>query len=175
MADLKIAGLVNRMSLIVADEALVILEHSSTKDRVIKILYENIESIIVWKKTSWVSMILAMVILGGAAYIPLSAYRTLKDESMLWIAIFLGVLLVALELVMVIRKKYYLRINHGGEAFNVAAPIFPWQIRKFIGSVKEKTEAAQKELREKRDQAAHVHHEPAESEPASAHLPPASA
>lgn len=148
--DLKISGLTGGMSVLTLDGELIILEHGVGQDRVKRILYENIESILVWEKIPWLRMIGAAVFLGLLIYVFGAAYRTGRDETSLYVIFILGVLLVLLEAIFLIRKDAHMRINHGAEPYDLTAPAYPWRIRKFVQKVRDRAETVQKELREKR-------------------------
>jgi len=152
-ADLRIHGFVNRKSFLVMEDSLVMLEHSQFSDRIHKILYESIESIIVWKKTPWLKMTLTALILGGFAYIPfLGTGSPANSDTRNYLLIVLGVF-VALEVILLTRKNVFIRIIHAGQPLDLAFGAFPWTVRKFVDNIRAHAEARQIKLREERNAA----------------------
>ncbi|MDH5638042.1 MAG: hypothetical protein OEZ04_06085 [Nitrospinota bacterium] len=151
--DLRVHSLASRKSLLVMEDSLVMLEHSQFSDRIHKILYESIESIIVWKKLPWLKMTLTALALGGFAYIPFIGTGSLaNNDTRIYLLIVLGVF-VALETILLIRKKVFIRINHSGLALDLAFSAFPWKVSNFVDKVRTQAEKRQITLRKKRNEA----------------------
>lgn len=151
--DLRIHGFISRKSLLIMDNSLVLLEHSEFNDRVKKIMHESIESIIVWKKTPWIKMTLTALILGGVASIPFIAGSGIDNPGTKANLLIVSVILVTLEVIFLLRKNVFIRINHAGEALDLSFSAYPWQVRKFVEKSKTSVERVQRELREKRNAA----------------------
>ncbi|MDH5639262.1 MAG: hypothetical protein OEZ04_12315, partial [Nitrospinota bacterium] len=115
-ADLTIPGTTGRKSFLLMDDALVMLEHGGMRDRVTKILYEHIETILVWKKMPWIKIILTAVFLGGLALLFLREAEK-GNEAFRTSAEILAAALIVAEAVIIIMKTTYLRIIHEGAVF----------------------------------------------------------
>jgi hypothetical protein len=62
--DLVGATLTRRQSLLVDDDALVVLESIGSRDRVRRVLYDRVASVVVWRALPWVRMLLVAVLAG---------------------------------------------------------------------------------------------------------------
>jgi len=166
--DLRVHGIANRKSLLVMEESLVLLEHSQFSDRIHKIRYENIETILVWRKTPWLKMAVTAVILGAIAYIPFVGSWSLEDrDTQVYLLTALGFFAV-LEALFLFRKNHFIRIIHSGQRLDLKVSAFPWKARGFVDKVRAHAGQRQEKLRERRN-AAREHGE-AKSDPD--HLPP---
>ena len=67
--DLKSATTFGRTSLILFQDRLIRLEHGRTKDRVRSVLYDTIESILIWQRTRWVIAVVSFVAFGLLALV----------------------------------------------------------------------------------------------------------
>jgi hypothetical protein len=63
-ADLKCNTTLRRTSLVILDDCLVMLEHELTRDRVRKVMFDRVESVLIWAKVPWLRIVLLFVLLG---------------------------------------------------------------------------------------------------------------
>lgn len=111
--DFTIASFMNRGSVIITEDAVIVLENDRNKDRMRKILLDRVESIQIWKKLPWGRMLFAGLFFGSFAPIFLSM-PTRTTTASLWVG---GVLIAVLLLIWtryIYNRKTFIRIVQAG-------------------------------------------------------------
>ena len=148
-ADLKGANWLSKESAIVAADGLVILEHGGAKDRTRKILFDRVESVLVWKTLPWLRMLLFAVILGVPGTLLLLLVRD-KVPSTIG-AVVLGICVV-IEAWYLYARKATIRVHRGGQNRDFVAITWPGRLRRVLGRMRQNIEAVQGQAAQRAEQ-----------------------
>ncbi|GJM24080.1 MAG: hypothetical protein DHS20C16_04950 [Phycisphaerae bacterium] len=127
-ADLRIRGSFASASVLLFDDHLVQLEHSHTSDRVRRIRYDRVESVVHWRVIPVGRTVLFGLLLGLPGLgMSLSSEPVFQG---------LGIFFVALMIFVVGRylylKRSNIRITRAGRDFTISGIVSPKKIRRLI-------------------------------------------
>ncbi len=126
--DLKIRNSFGSTSVLLFDDHLVQLEHSHTSDRVRRIRFDRIESIVHWRVIPLGRAVLFGLLLG----IPGTALALASDP----IAQFLGFLILGIMMVIVGRYLYFkksnIKITRAGRDYSITGIVSPRKVQNLI-------------------------------------------
>jgi hypothetical protein len=125
--DLRNASTFGRISLLVMDDCLIKLEHGYTRDRVRRLMYDAIESVIIWRRVPGVRITVCVVLFLLPGMGLLFANST--------VAIVIGIFLLALALGLIswyiYAGKTIIRIVRIGKTDDVIGIFRPGRVRRF--------------------------------------------
>lgn len=126
--DLKFAGYMQRYSLVLLDDQLVELQHSMTRDRVRRIHFDRIDSVVVWRRMARGRLLLVFVLLGLPAILLLSSGFT--------VALFSGALLLAIAALLGLHYLYAgrstIRVVRAGRTYEYSGVIRRARLGRFV-------------------------------------------
>ncbi|HEV7301140.1 MAG TPA: hypothetical protein VGN72_17370 [Tepidisphaeraceae bacterium] len=138
-ADLRSNTMFSRISLVVMDDCLIKLEHGRTGDRVRKFTYDSIESIVIWRKTPWVRIVVCTTFLA----LPGAALQFVGDTFATYSGLFLLALGLGLVAWYLICRSTTIRIMRGGIIYDVVGIFRPGRVRKLRDNVLARIRAVQ--------------------------------
>lgn len=137
--DLTAASWFRRQCILVGGDALVLLESSSgSKDRMRKILFDRVESIVTWKTIPWGRMALFALLLGLPGFLLLGAGEVPAIVGYILCGICLFV-----EARYLYDRKTTLRIRRAGEDRDIVVIVRPGKLDHVLGRVRDRIEATQ--------------------------------
>ncbi|MBI4584425.1 MAG: hypothetical protein HY717_10425 [Planctomycetes bacterium] len=157
--DLKIQRWFHRESLVLWDDCLIQLEHEMIQDRVRRIFYEQVESVVAWKVAPWAQIVIVLILLGLPGLLIL-----LFNEIPAYV---IGGIILALAAILLLRyllyRKTLIRIRRAGEVKDFAAIASPARINRFLRRLRAGIDQAQGEAKAR--QAAREAESPAAAPP----------
>lgn len=125
--DLKSNSFFKRISIVLMDDSLVTLEHERTQDRSRRIMFDRIESVVVWRSIPWVRIVLIGLLI------------VLPAASILFIgrltSTIIGTMFLAFGLAVILWYFYcrhtILRIMRAGQAHDISGIYRPGRFRPF--------------------------------------------
>ena len=142
-----IANAMRRRSLLVESDQLIILDHGATKDRLRRIPFHRVETVMHWRVAPWGRMFVFFLLLGLPAVLFAMAGGVVPTAF----AIFFLVILVTVLAYYLYYRKTTLRIDHGADHYVVTGVTSPRKFRRFIAILKLRIRAAQADAEEERD------------------------
>ncbi|MFP4055239.1 MAG: hypothetical protein ACLF0G_00040 [Candidatus Brocadiia bacterium] len=159
-ADLAGARPLRRESLLVEGDCLIVLEHSGGgRDRLRRILFDRVESLLVWRTLPWVRMLGVALLLG----VPAAPFLLVPEAPAAVGWVILGCLLVA-EGRYVYDRKTHIRVCRAGVARDFATVTRPGKVRRVIGTLRANIDAAQAEAHRRAAEQAAEAQEPEQPE-----------
>ena len=137
-ADLTISKLVYSESLLITEDSLVCLERRSTKDRVRRILFDRLESVVVWRTLPLVAMLIVALLLGPIGLI----LMVVGDEGRIAGDILIAILFLV-EIGLLLCGKTHIRIAHEGKRREFSLVARPGKAHRFVRRLCESIEASQ--------------------------------
>jgi hypothetical protein len=126
--DLAAHGLFQRASVVLDPDCLIKLEHSSTRDRLRKVMFDRVDHIIVWRVVPWVRVLLALLLIG----VPGSLLLLVGDPVATAFAMI--VILIALGVVSwyLYCRKTTIRIVRAGKIGDIRGIYRPRKVRRVV-------------------------------------------
>jgi hypothetical protein len=125
--DLRSNTMFARISLVLMDDHLILLEHGRTADRVRKFRFDAIEAVVIWRKLPWLRITLCALLLA----MPGAALQFVGDTF----ATVSGLLLLALGLGLitwyVVCRQTTIRLVRSGKIHDVGGVFRPGRVRRF--------------------------------------------
>jgi len=146
--DLKSAGLVRVESFVIRDDCLVILERETTSDRMRKMFFDRVESVVVWRAFPWRRALIGGVLtaLPAAGFAAGAATARVDWEILAFFAIFFAAVFLIMELRYLIDFKTHIRITRDGATKEIVVIVGPGKVRRFVrrlcGNIRAVQEAA---------------------------------
>ena len=140
-ADLTFAGQLSRHSLVIEPSYLVVLEHGTLRDRTRRILYDRVESVLVWRRPPWGRIIVISLLLGGPALLLL--FLPVGQPVVTGLALFVLLLAVAIVARYVTWGCTYIQITRDGEARLFKGVVWPKRRERFLARLTESIRTAQ--------------------------------
>jgi hypothetical protein len=138
--DLVGTSWLRKLSVLVMDDCLVLLESVGQRDRIRRVLFERLESLVVWKTLPWVRMLLAAVLLGAVA----ASLISFGDGVAIAGQVILGVL-VLIEGKYLYDRKTRIRIRYAGEDRDIVVILRPGKLRRVLDRLRANAEATQEQ------------------------------
>jgi hypothetical protein len=129
--DLRLPSLLRKRSFVIMDDHLVLLAHQHMKDRVQRISFDRIDSILIWSVIPWVRMLIWAVLFG----LPALGIFLINDPVATVIAIVLLTCLTLIELYYLLRRKTSIRITRAGVHTTVCAVVSRRKVRRFAANI----------------------------------------
>ncbi len=127
-ADLTTAGFFQRHSVVLRDDHLVMLEHRSTQDRVRRIPFDRVETVVWWWTLPWGRMAIYGFLFGGLGLVLLALRHP--------IAYTIGGSVIGVATVVIGRYIYMgkttIQITRAGSEYVIQAIASPKKIRRLI-------------------------------------------
>lgn len=140
-ADLKLRNLFSSNSIVLLDDHLVELEHGHTSDRVRRVLYDRIESVIHWR----VQPLGRMIAFGLVFGIP--GMLAIMSSDSVWGT--MGVILLAITVILEARYLYTgkasVRILRAGRTFEINGIVSPRKLRRLLDRLRLDIERVQQQ------------------------------
>lgn len=127
-ADIQLATIFRRESMLINDDSLVSLYHEGYQDRVHKILYDHIESIVTWRVIPWARMLIFAILFG----LPAALCFIPGEEEFNYLGLILLSFSLITELYYLYCGKTVVRINKIGEIKEFEIIARPGKVRNFI-------------------------------------------
>jgi len=143
-ADLTFAGFVRRSSIVLLDDHLVLLEHSATRDRVRRIPYDRVESVLSWRRLPWARLIL-IGLLFVASGLMMFTIGDLVGKGLLAIPLVVTALIVARYLYMGVTK---IRITRADKHYDFSGILSPRKVARCLSRLDESIRRAQQHAEE---------------------------
>ena len=147
-ADMKSAGLVRVESFIIRDDCLVMLERETTSDRMRRIFFDRVESVVVWRAFPWGRALIsgALTALPAAGFAAGAANARMDWEILAFFAILFAAAFLFLELRYLIDFKTHIRITRDGATKDIVVIVRTGKVRRFVrrlrGNIRTVQEAA---------------------------------
>ena len=145
-ADLTASTWFRRESVVLMDDSLVILETEYRKDRMRKILFDQVSDVTVWREFPLGRTLLFIAVLGLPAAIIVGSYWPPFHDTAAYVivACILGPLLIIL-LRYFICGKTFIRIGYSGNVREFTFIARPGRMRKFLARLVANIQMAQQE------------------------------
>ena len=114
--DAHFSQFTKKISAIVDDDNLVILEHDYTRDKVRRIQFDRVESLVTWRRYPLLHVLLSTLFFGGIGI----ALLVVQDSVANGIAAFMFSILAMLLFYYTTRQRSHIRIVRGGKTFQYA-------------------------------------------------------
>ncbi len=133
-ADLTSAGLFHREAFLIDDDCLVVLEAGFSSDRVRRIGYDRVESVVVWSQMA-----------GGRQFfgIVMAAFGFVMGLSELVVGWFVAVVGAAIFARFALCRKYTIRITRAGRRKDICCTRHPAPLHRFVERLCAAIDAAQ--------------------------------
>jgi len=139
-ADLTIAAWTRRQSVLLMDDHLVVLEHEGYSDRVHRVFFDGVRSLVVWKRWPWGRMLL----LGCLTALPGYLIYSLGGAGEVIGGIFFAVGAI-LELRYLVYRLTTIRLQDGPRSRDFGVIVRPGRIRDVVDRLRARIEAAQEQ------------------------------
>jgi len=139
-ADLTIAGWTRRQSVLLMDDHVVVLENEGYTDRVHRIFFDGIRSLVIWKTWPWGRMLLFACLTGVPGYL----LFTLDEVGQVIGGIFLAVFAIV-ELRYLLYRKTTIRLQDGPRSRDFVVITRPGKIRETVDRLRTRIEAVQEQ------------------------------
>ena len=142
-ADLTINSLSKKRSLLIEPESLVLLQREGTRDRVRRIRFDRVESVVVWKSVAWVAAIFTSLVplIVAAILISLGTLENAPGVSATGAGFFALAIICAAAVLM--RGKTHIRIRRAGVNREFVCIKSQRKIRVFLDKLTTAIDAAQ--------------------------------
>jgi hypothetical protein len=144
-ADLKFTGIAHRSSIVLLDDHLVVLKHGSTRDRVRRVVYDRIDSVLSWRSLPWVRMVLFGVLFGISGLLMLAAAEPFANV--------LGAILLSTTTLIEVRYLYMgkttLRITRADKHYDFTGVVSPRKVASCLSRLDRDIRLAQQRAEEK--------------------------
>ena len=144
--DLKSKSSLQRSSVILGPDAVIKLEHAYTQDRVYRCNYDRIQSVVIWSRVPAGRLVLAVLLVLGAAGGLLLALNSGDVGAEVSAGIFGGALLI-FGIVLIYRyavhKLTTIQITRGGSALDIVGIYPASKLARFRESLLMRIQAAQ--------------------------------
>jgi hypothetical protein len=125
--DLKNNSMFKRSSLVLNDDCLITLEHERTQDRVRKIMFNRVESVIIWRAIPWLPIVLLTVLLG----LPSIGVFLINETASTIIASILLAFVLAVIIAYLYCGRTTIRIIRGSQPQDISGIFRPGRLRRF--------------------------------------------
>lgn len=136
--DFTSSGVFRRTSVLLMDDCLLVLEQDGNRDRVRRILFDRVASVVAWKTFPWVWAGTALVLAGLSALLLLIGYAPLG-----WIATVLILSFVGCFVYLAYARLTHIRIERLGENHELKTIKRPGKIDDFLRRLYANIEANQ--------------------------------
>lgn len=132
-ADLTASAWTRRESVVLTEDSLIILEQEYRQDRMRKVLFDQVSSLVVWRKFPLGRSLAFTAVMGVPAGILLAAARDSMDSTPEYVvaACLLGLLVLILVRYFICGKTF-IRIGYSGNVREFAFIARPGRMRKFL-------------------------------------------
>ena len=144
-ADLKINNLRQRKSLLLAGDHLIALDHGYLRDRLHRINYDRVESILSWRRMPWVRMLLTLLLFGGLGILLIIT----NDPAGQFFGAIAMLVFVLLEWRYLALRKTTIRITRAGKHSDFTGIISRRKITNFLAILEQDIRRVQSEAEER--------------------------
>lgn len=142
-ADLTINSLSKQRSLLIEPESLVILQREGTRDRVRRIRFDRVESVVVWKSVAWVAAVFTSLLPLIVAVILISIGTSENEPGVSATGAGFLALAIILAAAVLMRGKTHIRIRRAGVNRDFACIKSQKKLRIFLDKLANAIDAAQ--------------------------------
>jgi hypothetical protein len=144
--DFKEESLMHQVAVVIDDDALIMLERDGNRDRVRKILYDRVQSVLIWRKFPWLRAIIigVFLLLLTLSFMPLAINSRNLAAKIPFVLCLITLLVV--ELRYLYYKRTYLQIFRAGESKLFKLIISPGKVKSIVNRLVENINKTQTSL-----------------------------
>jgi hypothetical protein len=137
--DLTFASFAQRRSLVLLDDQLVELQHAMTHDRVRRIHFDRLESVLAWRRIPRFRLLVVFAVLG----VPGVLLIAVGDPGTIGAGVFLLVVMLLVTLYYVYHGRTTIRLTRAGQNYEYAGVIRRGRVLSFLARLEQRARLVQ--------------------------------
>jgi hypothetical protein len=137
--DLTFASFAQRRSLVLLDDQLVELQHAMTHDRVRRIHFDRLQSVLAWRRLPRLRLLVVFAVLGVPGVLLIAA----GDPGTIGAGVFLLAAMLLITLYYVYHGRTTIRITRAGQNYEYTGVIRRGRVLRFLARLEQRVRLVQ--------------------------------